>query len=100
MPWRLSYDPANKRDVSEALKKHLRLSRDEDIEASYKVARLQMPNLDVAPNLEAWKSFRRLLARVNPKVQQADLEQIITSRVVQDLEANGFLPEMRKRLPR
>ncbi len=93
-------DPANKRDVSEALKKHLRLSRDEDIEASYKVARLQMPNLDVAPNLEAWKSFRRLLSRVNPKVQQADLEQIITSRVVQDLEANGFLPEMRKRLPR
>jgi hypothetical protein len=59
-----------------------------------------MPNLDVAPNPEAWRTFRRLLARVNPKVQQADIEQIITSRIVQDLEANGFLPEMRKRLPR
>jgi ABC-type nitrate/sulfonate/bicarbonate transport system substrate-binding protein len=93
-------DPANKRDVSEALKKNLRLSRDEDIEAAYKVSRLQMPNLDVAPNPEAWRTFRRLLARVNPKVQQADIEQIITSRVVQDLEANGFLPEMRKKLPR
>jgi ABC-type nitrate/sulfonate/bicarbonate transport system substrate-binding protein len=93
-------DPANKRDVSEALKKNLRLSRDEDIEAAYKVSRLQMPNLDVAPNPEAWRTFRRLLARVNPKVQQADIEQIITSRIVQDLEANGFLPEMRKRLPR
>jgi ABC-type nitrate/sulfonate/bicarbonate transport system substrate-binding protein len=93
-------DPANKRDVSEALKKNLRLSRDEDIEAAYKVSRLQMPNLDVAPNPEAWRTFRRLLTRVNPKVQQADIEQIITSRVVQDLEANGFLPEMRKRLPR
>jgi ABC-type nitrate/sulfonate/bicarbonate transport system substrate-binding protein len=93
-------DPANKRDVSEALKKNLRLSRDEDIEAAYKVSRLQMPNLDVAPNPEAWRTFRRLLARVNPKVQQADIEQIITSRIVQDLEANGFLPEMRKKLPR
>jgi ABC-type nitrate/sulfonate/bicarbonate transport system substrate-binding protein len=93
-------DPANKRDVSEALKKNLRLSRDEDIEAAYKVSRLQMPNLDVAPNPEAWRTFRRLLTRVNPKVQQADIEQIITSSIVQDLEANGFLPEMRKRLPR
>ena len=93
-------DPANKRDVSEALKKNLRLSRDEDIEAAYKVSRLQMPNLDVAPNPEAWRTFRRLLTRVNPKVQQADIEQIITSSVVQDLEASGFLAEMRKRLPR
>ena len=93
-------DPVNKRDVSEALKKHLRLSKDEDAEAAYKVSRLQMPNLDVAPNLEAWRLFKRLLARVNPKVQEADLEQIITGGIVQSLEASGFLPEMRKKLPR
>jgi len=93
-------DPANKRDVAEALKKHLRLSKDEDVEAAYKVARLQMPNLDIAPNLEAWRLFKRLLARVNPKVQEADLEQIVTGSVVQNLEASGFLPEMRKKLPR
>jgi hypothetical protein len=76
------------------------LTKDEDIEAAYKVSRLQMPNLDIAPNIEAWKTFRRLLARVNPKVQEADLEQIITSTVVQNLEASGFLPEMRKKLGR
>ena len=93
-------DPANKRDVSESLKKNLRLSKDEDVEAAYKVSRLQMPNLDVAPNLEAWRLFKRLLARVNPKVQEADLEQIITGSIVQQLEASGFLPEMRKKLPR
>ena len=93
-------DPANKRDVSEALRKNLRLSKAEDIEAAYKVARLQMPNLDVAPNLHAWRLFKRLLTRVNPKVQEADLEQIITGSVVQNLEAGGFLPEMRKKLPR
>ena len=55
-------DPANKRDVGEMLKKNLRLSKDEDVEAAYKVARLQMPNLDIAPNLEAWRTFKRLVA--------------------------------------
>jgi len=93
-------DPANKREVAEVLRKHLRLSKDEDVEAAYKVARLQMPDLDIAPNLEAWRLFKRLLARVNPKVQEADLEQIVTGSVVQNLEASGFLPEMRKKLPR
>ena len=93
-------DPAHKRDVSESLKKNLRLSKDEDVEAAYRVSRLQMPNLDVAPNLDAWRTFKRLLARVNPKVQEADLEQIITGSVVRDLEESGFLPEMRKRLAR
>ncbi|MDP2602564.1 MAG: ABC transporter substrate-binding protein [Deltaproteobacteria bacterium] len=93
-------DPANKRDVAEALRKNLRLSKDEDVEAAYRVSRLQMPNLDVAPNLEAWRSFKRLLARVNPKVQEADLEQIITGSVVRELEESGFLPAMRKRLAR
>jgi hypothetical protein len=33
-------------------------------------------------------------------VQEADLEQIITGSIVQSLEASGFLPEMRKKLPR
>ena len=58
-----------------------------------------MPNLDIAPNLEAWRLFRRLLVRVNPKVQEVDLEQIITGSVVQNLETSGFLPEMRKKFP-
>jgi ABC-type nitrate/sulfonate/bicarbonate transport system substrate-binding protein len=93
-------DPANKSDVSAVLRKHLRLSNDEDVDAAYKVSRLQMPNLDIAPNIEAWKLVRRLLARVNPKVQNADLEQIITGNIVQTLEASGFMAEMRKRIPR
>jgi hypothetical protein len=93
-------DPANKSGVSAVLRKHLRLSNDEDVDAAYKVSRLQMPNLDIAPNIEAWKLVRRLLARVNPKVQNADLEQIITGNIVQTLEASGFMAEMRKRIPR
>ncbi len=92
-------DPAHKRDVSEVLKKHLRLSRDEDIEASYRVSRLQMPNIDVALNLDAWRTVKRIVARVNPKVQEVDLDQVIVNSSIQTLEASGFLPEMRKKLP-
>ena len=93
-------DPVNKREVADVLKKHLRLSKSEDVEAAYKVSRLQMPNLDIAPNIEAWKLVRHLLSRVNPKVQEADLEQIITGNIVRQLETTGFMAEMRKRLPR
>ena len=28
-----------------------------------RVSRLQMPNLDIAPNLEAWRTLKRLVAR-------------------------------------
>jgi ABC-type nitrate/sulfonate/bicarbonate transport system substrate-binding protein len=93
-------DPLRKRDVMEVLSKNLRLSKEEDMESSYRVTRLQMPNLDIVPNLDAWKTYRRIIARVNPKVQQADLEQIITASVAKNLEESGFLPEMRKKLPR
>ncbi|MBM4296410.1 MAG: ABC transporter substrate-binding protein [Deltaproteobacteria bacterium] len=93
-------DPANKRDVSEVLKKHLRLSKDEDVEASYRVSRLQMPSLDIAPNLEAWRVVKRLVAKVNPKVADVDLDQVINTGPAQSLESSGFMAEMRKRIPR
>jgi hypothetical protein len=93
-------EPANKRNVSEVLKKHLRLTRDEDIEASYKVTRLQMTGVDIAPNPEAWRRIQRLLARINPKVQDADLDQLLVGNAARSLEESGFLSEMRKRLRR
>jgi ABC-type nitrate/sulfonate/bicarbonate transport system substrate-binding protein len=93
-------DPANKRDVSEVLKKNLRLSKDEDVEASYRVSRLQMPNLDVTPNLEAWRTVKRLVAKVNAKVADVDLDQVIMTGPAQNLEASGFTAEMRKKIPK
>ncbi|MEX0805938.1 MAG: hypothetical protein WD688_21870 [Candidatus Binatia bacterium] len=93
-------DPANKRQVGEVLKKNLRLTRDEDVESSYKVSRLQMSGLNVTPNPEAWKRIQRLLKRVNPKVQEANLEQLLVTSPARHLEESGFLPEMRKKLPR
>jgi ABC-type nitrate/sulfonate/bicarbonate transport system substrate-binding protein len=93
-------EPANKREVVAALKRNLRLGKDEDAEAAYRVAQLQMPNVEVGLNLDSWKTVRRLVARINPKVQEIDLDQVIVSSVMQNLEASGFMAEMRKRLPR
>lgn len=89
-------DPSRKREVGEVLKKNLRLSRDEDIEASYNVSRQQMPSLDVAPNIDVWRLIKRIVSRVNPKVQEVDLEQLLVRSPVRNLEQSGFLPEMRQ----
>ena len=89
--------PTRKREVMEILKKNLRLSKDEDVEASYKVARQQMPSLDVAPNPDVWRLIQRIVSRINPKVQEVDLDQLIVASAVRNLEETGFLPEMRKK---
>jgi ABC-type nitrate/sulfonate/bicarbonate transport system substrate-binding protein len=90
-------DPRHKREVMEVLKRNLRLSKEEDIEASYKVAQQQMPSLEVAPSVEVWRVIRRIVARVNPKVQEVDLDQLIVNSAARNLEESGFLPEMRKK---
>ena len=90
-------DPSHKREVMEVLKKNLRLSRDEDIEASYKVTRQQMPSLDIAPSPDVWRLIQRIVSRINPKVQDVDLDQLIVTGAVRNLEESGFLPEMKKK---
>ena len=89
--------PNHKREVMEVLRNNLRLSKDEDVEASYKVTRQQMPSLDVAPNPEVWKLIQRIVSRINPKVQEVDLDQLIVTSAVRNLEESGFLAEMRKK---
>jgi tRNA C32,U32 (ribose-2'-O)-methylase TrmJ len=81
----------------EVLKRNLRLSKEEDVEASYKVTRQQMPNLDVVPNPEVWKVIQRLVSRINPKVQEVDLTQLIVTSAARNLEESGFMAEMRKK---
>jgi hypothetical protein len=53
----------------------------------------------IEPNVETWRAIRRIVARVNPKVQDADLDQILVNNAVRNLEESGFLPEMKKKLP-
>ena len=87
---------SNKAEVVKVLQKNLRLSKSEEGEASYKVLRL-MTTLDMAPNPAAFKTVQRIVARVNPKIAQVDLDQIIDGSFVRALETGGFMGELRKK---
>jgi ABC-type nitrate/sulfonate/bicarbonate transport system substrate-binding protein len=89
-------DARNKRAVMDVLKKHLRLSTDQDAETSYNTLRI-VATLDVAPDPEAWRNIQKVVSRVSPKVAQLDIHQIINGGFVKNLEDTGFLPEARKR---
>jgi len=89
-------DGANKANVLRVLQKNLRLSRSEDAEVSYKVLRL-MTTLELAPNPSAYKIVQRIVGRINPKINQVDLDQIVDGSFVRNLESSGFLGELRKK---
>jgi ABC-type nitrate/sulfonate/bicarbonate transport system substrate-binding protein len=93
----LIHDPSHKEDVKEILKRNLRFSKSEDAEASYRVLRI-MNTLDVVPNVEDWRTIQRIVARVNPKVEQVDLNQVLDTSFVRSLEESGFLPKMREKV--
>jgi NitT/TauT family transport system substrate-binding protein len=90
-------DGGNKAEVVKVLMKNLRLQKADEGEASYKVLRL-MTTLDLAPNPAAFKIVQRILAHVNPKITQVELEQIIDASFVRNLETSGFLGELRKKV--
>jgi ABC-type nitrate/sulfonate/bicarbonate transport system substrate-binding protein len=95
------HDPGNREGVEEVLKKNLRLARREDVETSYGVLRsMTTVDLHVAPDLGAWRTIQALVARVNPKVAQIDMGQIVDGSFVRSLEESRFLPEARKKLGR
>jgi ABC-type nitrate/sulfonate/bicarbonate transport system substrate-binding protein len=89
-------DDNHKSDVTKVLARNLRLSRNDVIEGSYRVLR-KMTTLDMAPNVAAFKSVQRIVARINPKITQVDLDQIIDTSFMRQLESSGFLAELRKK---
>jgi ABC-type nitrate/sulfonate/bicarbonate transport system substrate-binding protein len=93
----LIHDPGAKLDVTEILRKSFRFPRLEDAEASYKVLR-QMATLDLLPDLAAWKIVQRIVARINPKVIQVDINQLNNPAFVRSLEESGFLADARRKL--
>jgi ABC-type nitrate/sulfonate/bicarbonate transport system substrate-binding protein len=90
-------DPRNKREVAQVMKKHLRLTTDEDAETSY-LSLGSMSSLDFAPDPAAWKNIQKFIARVNPKAGQVDVNDSINMSVMKALEENGYLAEARKRV--
>lgn len=90
-------DSGNKHEVVKVLMKNLRLAKPEDGEASYRVLRI-MTTLDLAPNPAAFKVVQRIVAKVNPKIAQVDLNQVLDGSLVRNLESSGFLPELRAKV--
>ena len=90
-------NPRNRSDVMEVLRKNLRFDKAEDTEMSYRVL-TQVSTLDVDLYEDAWRLTQRIVSRVNPKLGQVDLSQLLDRSFVRSLEESGFLPEMRKKM--
>jgi hypothetical protein len=93
----LIHDPRAKADIREILRKNFRFPNAEDAEASYQVL-AQMATIEIMPDPVAWKLVQRIVAKINPKVAQVDLNQLMNPLFVRNLEETGFLPAARKRL--
>ena len=91
------HDPSAKPEIVEILRKAFRFPRPEDAEASYKVLNI-MATLDMMPDPAAWKIVQKVIARINPKVAQVELSQVLGAGPVRSLEDSGFLAEARKKL--
>jgi hypothetical protein len=46
----------------------------------------------------AFISVQRIVARINPKITQVDLDQVIDASFVRQLESSGLLAELRKKI--
>ena len=93
----LIHDPSVKADIVEILRKAFRFPKAEDAEASYKVLTI-MATIDMMPEPAAWKLVQKVTAKINPKVAQVELGQVLSPAAVRSLEESGFLAEARKKL--
>ena len=50
------------------------------------------------PDPAAWKLVQKVTAKINPKVAQVELNQVLSPAAVRSLEDSGFLAEARKKL--
>ena len=93
----LIHDPSAKADIVEILRKAFRFPKAEDAEASYKVLTI-MATIDMMPDPAAWKLVQKVTAKINPKVAQVELSQVLSPAAVRSLEESGFLADARKKL--
>ena len=91
------HDPAAKPEIVEILRKAFRFPKPEDAEASYKVLAI-MATVDIMPDPAAWKIVQRIVGKINPKVAQVDLNQLMNPVFVRNLEESGFLAAARKKV--
>jgi ABC-type nitrate/sulfonate/bicarbonate transport system substrate-binding protein len=92
-------DPSAKSEIIEILRKAFRFPKAEDAEASYRVLTI-MATTEIMPDPAAWKIVQRIVGKINPKVTQVDLSQLMNPQFVRNLEETGFLPAARRKLPK
>ncbi|HUK41515.1 MAG TPA: hypothetical protein VLX11_10735, partial [Candidatus Acidoferrales bacterium] len=95
----LIHDPIAKPEIVEILRKAFRFPKPEDAESSYKVLSI-MATVDIMPDPAAWKLVQKVVAKINPKVAQVELNQILNLTPARSLEDSGFLAEARKKVRR
>jgi ABC-type nitrate/sulfonate/bicarbonate transport system substrate-binding protein len=88
------HDPAYKAEIMEILRKAFRFPKAEDAEASYKVLSI-MATVDIMPDPAAWKLVQKIVSKINPKVAQIDVNQLMNVTYVRSLEESGFLAAAR-----
>jgi len=57
-----------------------------------------MATIELLPDPAAWKIVQRIVARINPKVTQVDINQLNNPAFVRALEESGFLADARRKL--
>jgi ABC-type nitrate/sulfonate/bicarbonate transport system substrate-binding protein len=93
----LIHDPSAKPEIVEILRKAFRFPKPEDAEASYKVLTI-MATVELMPDPAAWKLVQKIVAKINPKVAQVELGQLLNPAPVRSLEESGFLAEARRKI--
>jgi ABC-type nitrate/sulfonate/bicarbonate transport system substrate-binding protein len=88
------HDPTYKAEIVEILRKAFRFPKAEDAEASYKVLAI-MATVDIMPDPAAWKLVQKIVSKINPKVAQIDVTQLMNVTYVRSLEESGFLAAAR-----
>ena len=89
-------DPANKELVSRLLASNLRLSNPADVEEAYQAVIANYERVP-QPNLEGMKRLQKLLIRLNPKIAEVRVENLIDNSFMNKLESSGFIQNLYKK---
>jgi len=81
--------PENKSAVIQAIMSHLRLSRSEEAEASYRVI-LNLYSDDLIPKAAGVKKIYQILSKANPKLRKMNPEDVLDNSLIQKIHASGY----------
>ena len=81
--------PDNKAAVTQTIMSHLRLSRPEEAEASYRVIQNLYSN-DLLPQAAGVKKIHQILSRANPNLRKMNPVEVIEDSLIQRIHASGY----------